>query len=320
MRFTACLKNRVGIEGEDVLTCDDGPLRDSRSERGAQGCALFLLMRCRTWIARPAGCRIRALTRPFVAVPVARPAVWKSEALLAGRRKLAVVPDRLRRWRAAQSAAEPRHDLIMVTTRCERVASLRPERRATRAAAYHPDRRRPLGRVTFAAQSSRAAGTAAQRHPNYRLSLSHRAAPSGARMSSTLSLSAPNCARRGGVVTDNKRMGLQSLEPAAGKVEQQHGAAVSRPRHQPSTTGRADADGLTPEIAAQVTGAQRILSARHVFALQRAVGDTAVGLDLGGLGFSGGGIPDELSRWLSAHDLDAETPDRLPIAAAPQRA
>jgi hypothetical protein len=103
-------------------------------------------------------------------------------------------------------------------------------------------------------------------------------------------------------------MGLHAPEPAAGKAERRRRAAVSRGRQQPSTTGRADADGSAPEIAAQVTRAGGSLSARQVVALQRAAGNTAVSdivqrdgtaptkprakvkLDLGWLDLSGGGI------------------------------
>lgn len=104
-------------------------------------------------------------------------------------------------------------------------------------------------------------------------------------------------------------MGQHALEPPAGKVARRRDVAVRPPPlRQPSTKGRADPTGSTPEIAAQQADANGTLSAKHVLALQRAAGNSAVSgalqrdgtastkprakinLDLGWLDLSGGGI------------------------------
>ena len=107
-------------------------------------------------------------------------------------------------------------------------------------------------------------------------------------------------------------MGPHAPEPAPGKKERHH-VPVGRVVRKPETTGRTDADSPTPMIAAPLAKSGGNLSAKHVVALQRTVGNTAVGaviqrdaiqrdgtapakpraklkLDLGWLDLEGGGL------------------------------
>lgn len=101
-------------------------------------------------------------------------------------------------------------------------------------------------------------------------------------------------------------MGSHIRDPASGQPDRRRGAADGRAAHKPTRTKGSDTDGASPETAAKLATNGGSMSPRHVVALQRSIGNSAVGdvvqrngpappkpkvnLDLGWLDLGGGGI------------------------------